>query len=213
MKIIVLFLFLSFFASALYAQNEVPQATVGAGLGFVTPYAGTPSSKTLPAYNINAAYYPTALFSIDLEGQFGELDAGVVSKLHNNFTNNYKAGLVTANVEAGLFIDRSRSSFTNFIRHIYAGAGLGITHNDVKVIDKFSNVMHSSTNIPVIPIKLGYDLVLLKSFDNPLLRVDFSYSFNPTIGKGLDGYFGTAPQAIKLYTYYSIRLKYAIDLQ
>jgi len=209
LKKVALFIIIILSTQNLKAQNDSGLIGLGIGAGPATAYAGAPFVKTNAVYNAAFTYYPSSFFNISIEGQLGQLAGGKIHTTHLNFTNNFQAGFIEANLQLGTFFKNSEGFLTKF-KNLYGGTGFGLIHNSVTQINATVDYSHDIT--PVIPIKIGYELNLLDHFDDPQLKIDFSYSLNATIGRGLDGYYGSMPQALKFYAYYSIRIIYPISL-
>ena len=217
MNKIVLFIILIFISGNLKAQSNLQQITFGAGAGFATAYTGTQSQKTTFARFVDAGYYPIPFFNINIEGQAGSM-AGTAPNAqsidHKSFNNNYRAAILNAEFQAGLFFDYQKSDFLNAIKNIYIGTGFGLLNNNIinVNINDLQVTNHIKNTIHIIPFKLGYEFNLLNRYNEPKLKADLSYSFNYTIGRGLDGYYDSNTKALYFYNYYTIGLKYAISL-
>ncbi|WP_157741063.1 hypothetical protein [Mucilaginibacter xinganensis] len=199
-----------FIAQGLKAQNQFLQLTLGAGAGIVTTYA-SPTTKPNIAFNGNACYYPLSYMNVEVEGQIGKLGGETFNQSGNNFTNKYQAGIVVLNLQLGNFLERSRDPFSTFLRNAYVGAGFGLIHN--RVTSTINTDYYYHNIIPLIPIKLGYEFNLSSDFGAPILKMDLSYSFNSTLGRGLYGDYGPVSQPVNSYGYFSVNLKYAINLE
>jgi hypothetical protein len=210
MNKLFLFFILIFTNGSLKAQSEYQQISLGGGVGAATTYAGSPIIKTTLAYNGILSYYPSQFFHLELEGQIGQLAGGQIGTHHLNFTNHYQAVFFEPVLHLGTFLSNSESNFLKTFKNLYAGAGVGLIHNGVTDYDVVNRYERSI--IPIIPVKVGYEYSFVDNYDDPLLKINFSYSINTSIGRGLDGYFGPMHQAVKLYFYYEIQLAYPIDL-
>jgi hypothetical protein len=200
-----------FCPTGLKAQSNFQQLTVGIGAGPAMAYAAAPVVKTNAASNGNIAYYITPFFTIALEGQIGKLAGGAVEAGDISFSNSYQALMFESTVQLGIFLNESESSFANAVKGFYLGAGYGYIHNRVNIDINDDNVYTHNT-VPMVPVLVGYEFNLINEAGRPRLKVDFSYSYNTTFGKGLDGYKGPISQSNKLYFYYAVKFKYAINL-
>jgi len=210
MNKLFLFVILLFITGSLKAQSEFRQLSIGVGAGEATTYAGTPIIKTTFAYNGNVGYYTSEFFDIELEGQIGQLAGGKIGTHHLNFTNNYQAIVLEPIFHLGILLDNSESAFLNTFKNLYAGTGYGFIHNRVTDYDVVNK--NSRSIIPLIPVKFGYEYNFLDDYNNPVLKINLSYSINTSIGRGLDGYFGPMHQSVKLFVYYGIQIEYPINL-
>ena len=67
--------------------------------------------------------------------------------------------------------------------------------------------------IPVIVVKAGYEFDLISNAGDPILKMDFYSSFNATVGRGIYGDYASSARGINPYVYFSVQLKYAINLE
>jgi hypothetical protein len=210
MNKIFLFILLIFISKSLKAQSDDQALSLGFGAGAARAYAGAPFIKTTLAYNGSTSFYFTPFFNAGLEAQIGTLAAGKVGTDHLNFTNDYQAAFAEANLHFGVFIDDQQNWFLDAARNFYAGAGFGWIHNRVTQIN--ATIYKNRSIIPVLQSKFGYAFNIKDGNGGTFLKIDLSYSFNPTIGRGLDGYFGSMPQAMKSYVYGAIGFEYLIGI-
>jgi hypothetical protein len=211
-KIFVL-VFLSFVFSHLYAQTRYQQFTLGGGLGAATAYAGADRPQTNIAFYANACYYPVPVFNVCFEGQGGALSGAADSKSrsHKSFNNNYKAVIVDANLYLGVFFDPEKNKFLNVIKNFYGGVGYGVIANSINNVDlaNIKTTNHVNNTLNMVPFKGGYEYSILKNrYNEPVLKADFSATFNYVIGKGLDGYYDNYAGAFSFYAFYAVGLKY-----
>ena len=222
MNKIFLFIFLIFVATYVKAQDEYDykQIALGIGAGNEIAYAGTQINKTEIAYFGNVNYYPTPFINFKFQVQAGKLSGSSLLYKNDynikNYINNYWAVILEGNVQLGALFDNADN--LSFIKNFYAGTGFGVMNN--KVVNTKSdniyitNILVSSTSKTcLIPIKLGYDYNLIKDqYEQPVLKIDLSYTFNYTIGKGIDGYYDKHSNHLKYFYFYSVGLKYTINL-
>jgi hypothetical protein len=207
----VLFIILLSIAQDLKAQNQFLQLTLGAGAGFVKTYASNPAVPIASAFNGNVCYYPLSFFNIELEGQIGKLAGETAGKSPINFTNRYQAAFVVSNLRMGVFFKKSSDPALDFLKSFYLGAGFGMIHN--RITNTIDNHYYYHNIIPVIPVKIGYEFDLISVYGDPILKMDFSSSLNSTVGRGIYGDYGSSPRGINPYVYFSVQLKYAINLE
>jgi hypothetical protein len=210
MNKLFLFFILVCISASLKAQSEFGQISIGAGAGAATTYAGSPIIRTTLAYSGNVCYYPTEFFDIELEAQIGHLGGGQTGTPHLNFSNNYQAIVLEPVFHLGLLLDNSENNFLTNFKNLYAGAGYGFIHNRVINIDVVNR--YSRNIIPLIPLKVGYEYNFVNYYNNPVLKINLSYSINTSIGRGLDGYYGSMHQSVKLFVYYGLQIEYPINL-
>ena len=207
--------FLLFAFSGLKAQTRYQQLTLGGGAGAAMAYAGAALSQTNIAFYASASYYPVPVFNIDLEAQAGTLSGAPSnkSKSKKKFTDSYNAVILDANLYLGAFFDPQTSGFLNVIRNFYGGVGYSVMANSVNNVDlaDIKTTNHIDNTINVVPFRTGYECSILKNrYNEPVLKADFSFTFNYTIGKGLDGYYDSYSKSFNFYNFYAVGLKYTI---
>jgi hypothetical protein len=215
---IYLIIFLFFTFSRSQAQTRFQQLTLGGGAGIATAYAGADVAQANPAFYANICYYPFQVFNIELEGQSGTLSG--VAKPHSrdlkSFSNKYQAVTVGANLYLGAFFDPQKDPFLNVIKNFYGGIGYGVITNSVNNIDlaNLSAIDHVNNTLKMIPIKGGFEWTFVRNkYNEPVLKADFSTTFNYTIGHGLDGYYDNYGKSFNFYNYYTVGLKYTIIIK
>lgn len=213
-----LIFFLVFVFSRISAQTRYQQLTLGGGIGVATAYAGAGLPQTNPAFYTSACYYPFPVFNIELEGQAGMLSGGELNKSRDlkNFKNNYQAVILDANLYLGVFFDPQKSAFLNVIKNFYGGVGYGVIANSVNNTDLINpnTTDHVNNTLKLIPVTGGFEYDILKNkYNEPVLKANFSATFNYTIGKGLDGYYDNYGKAFNFYNYYAVGLKYTIIIR
>jgi hypothetical protein len=204
---------LLFISISLKAQNDAQSLNMGFAVGGANAIMA--NAKASFAYSGSINYYPSPYFDGVLEAQFGTIAVGKPSGMpyspsNNNFINPYQAIFLEAQLHFGLLIDED--SFLDPMRNFYAISGIGYLHS--KPTSIFSNTIdYIHYKAPVIPLKLGYLLNIKTNYNDPLLKIDLSYSFNYVAGRGLESYNNLpVPPSVKLYSYYSIGLQYTITV-
>jgi len=201
------------------AQNgfDYHQFSLGTGVGATLAYGNTDTKVTKSAYNFNINYNATPFLTYTLETQFGQLAGGSPYDYYQRqFTNTYFAIMAHADLQLGELIDYEHNEAANTLKNIYVGTGIGVMTNAITYIQlsippglssNGSNIypfLPASVNV-VVPLRAGYEFKLFNYYDMPRYRIDFGYSFNTALGKGLDGY--TSLSAIKFYSYFSLTFK------
>ena len=212
MKRICLIIVLIVISGRLKAQDTFQAISFGGGAGAATAYTGAPVQKNTSAWYADAGFYATPFININIEGQKGTLAGGPHKKNFKNFNNNYRALMVNVELQAGQFLGGQQSGLLKAASGIYIGTGYGFLNNEItnKNLLKLTVTDYVKNTIGVIPTKIGYELNLLKVNEEPALKVDFWYTFNYTIGKGLDGYYDTYSKSFNFYNYYAVGFRYAI---
>jgi len=199
----------------LQAQDNFQAISVGGGAGMATAYTGAPVQKNTHALYADAGFYATPFININIEGQKGTLAGGAYKKNFKSFDNDYRALMVNVELQAGQFFGEQPAGLLKAASGIYIGTGYGFLNNNIinQNISKPTVTDNVKNTIGVIPTKLGYELNLLKVNEEPALKIDFWYTFNYTVGKGLDGYYDTYSKAFNFYNYYAIGVRYAIIIR
>ncbi|RZK83147.1 MAG: hypothetical protein EOO92_00180 [Pedobacter sp.] len=225
MKTVVASFFALFLCLNLKAQSNFHKISIGGGFGSTTSYSDVQKRDYGLAGYGTFNYYFTPFFSMGAELQKGEIAGGdVATDPHERqFINSFNAFTLNGKLALGSFIDYSRNGLLNAIKHIYAGAGVGVIHNNMKSIVrykpsdtdyKFPGV--DSGNDVVFPLNLGVNFYLGSKSGIKKLAINLNLQGNVTIGEGMDGY-NDSPIVFKnnnpdIYTYYSIGLKYHFGL-
>lgn len=208
--LLIAFVFISL---SLKAQNDAQSLNLGFAAGGANPNVA--NAKTSFSYSGSINYYPSPYFDGVFEAQIGTIAAGKPSAMpyspsNNNFATKYQAVFLEAQLHFGALIDED--SFLDPVRNFYAISGVGYLHSRPTSI--FSNTVDWITyKTPVIPLKIGYLLNIKTDYNDPLLKIDLSYSFNYVAGRGLESFNNLpVPPSVKVYSYYSIGLEYTIAI-
>ncbi|TWJ00786.1 hypothetical protein JN11_02045 [Mucilaginibacter frigoritolerans] len=209
-KVLLLIAFI-FICGTLKAQNDEQSLNLGFNAGGVNTYFT--NSKASFGYSVKVNYYPSDFFDVSLETQFGTLSAGTPNgfpfSLNNvNFINKYQAVIVKANLHFGTLIDED--AFLDPMRHFYAATGIGYLHNRINDIypDASTYIRYKT---PVIPVEFGYNINIKSYYNDPLLKINLSYSLNYVTGLGLDGFNNVqVPASVHFYSFYSIGIEYTM---
>ncbi|WP_259070318.1 hypothetical protein HDF24_14760 [Mucilaginibacter sp. X4EP1] len=204
---------LLFISISLKAQNDAQSLNLGFAAGGTNPYLA--NAKTSFSYSGSVNYYPSPYFDAVLEAQIGIIAAGKSSALpyspaNNNFSNKYQAAFLEAQLHFGALIDED--AFLDPLRNFYATTGVGFLHSRPGSV--FLNTPDWITyTTPVIPLKVGYLFNIKTNYNDPLLKIDLSYSVNYAPGRGLESYNNLpVPPSVKTYSFYSIGIEYTITV-
>ena len=211
-KILLLIAFI-FICGTLKAQNgnDDQSLNLGFNAGGVNTYFT--NSKASFGYSVKVNYYPSEFFDASLETQFGTLSAGTPNgfpyNLNNvNFINRYQAVIAKANLHFGALIDED--AFLDPMRHFYASTGIGYLHSRLNDVypDASSYIRYKA---PVIPLEFGYNINIKSYYNDPLLKINLSYSLNYVAGRGLDSFNNVeVPASVHFYSFYSIGIGYTM---
>jgi hypothetical protein len=197
LKKYILFLPLFFTSFILKAQVEDNyfHLAVGAGSSYVRGYTNLNIQQNHFAENVNVTYYYTAYIPITAEIQKGTLSGGSITldPSKRQYTNNYLAFLVHADLQFGQIIDPYNDLFA-FAKDFYVGTGAGLMNDNDKVQRISPNDptyvfpgKDRSINL-MMPLRVGYEIKVLNAFSEPIVRIDIGYVQNFVFGQGLDGY-------------------------
>ncbi len=172
--------------------------SIGGGVSSVYPYADLKLGKNTFAFNVTGYYNLSPYLPVGLEFQTGTLSGGSITEdAHNRqFTNNYKAVVLHADLYMGQIMDYDYSDFKRVIKDFYIGAGVGVINNNmdlntfVRTKPKTDYVFpgqDKSTNT-MVALRVGYDFRLYNANGDNFMSVNLGYVHNVTFGEGLDGY-------------------------
>ena len=204
------------FDNAAFAQNNTKYSplSIGAGYGVTVASAGEQTITASSAGNLNLNYNSSPFTSMSLESQFGNLSGGNAFKdaSFKQFTNQYFALMVHADLQAGEIVDHDENGFVNAFRNFYVGTGAGFVANNIVSLNKnvsgaTSNYKLSSINFTV-PFRGGYEFKLYNKTGVPHIKIDISYEYVTVFGQGLDGYIDASRASVpKFYNYISAGIK------
>ena len=221
MKTVVASFFALFLCLTTVAQSNFHKLSLGAGFGSTTSFTDVEKRDFGLAGYGTLDYYFTPFLNIGMEVQKGEIAGGDVATDPNErqFINTYTSLTLNGKIALGSFIDYERNSFANAIKHLYAGAGIGLIRNKMKSVIRYpsSNPTYKfpgvdSGNDIVVPLNLGINFYVGGKSGIRRLAINLNVQGNVTIGEGLDGY-NDSPIKFEnnnpdIYTYYSLGLKY-----
>jgi len=199
---------------------------IGGGASYMRGYTNIPKQNNDIGFNGSIIYNYNPYLPIELEVQKGQLSGGglTVDKdlFGRQYTNNFLAVYLHADVQLGAFIDYGDSGFLNVVKNFYAGTGVGMLRNNNTV--QRTNVIAAnglliyvfpgkdkSTNISV-PLRVGYEFKIFDSYNEPGWAIDIGYVHNIVFGEGLDGYDDPTSKfknnAVNQYRQFTIGFKY-----
>jgi hypothetical protein len=202
------------------AQSNFYKLGIGGGFGVTQSFADLAKHDYgLAAYGA-FDYYLTPFISLGAEGQMGEVNGGDINTDPNyrQFINRYKAFTLNGKLSMGALIDYERSGFSNAIKGLYVGAGVGVIMNKMRFVvrekptDGYVFPGSDSSKDLVVPLNLGINFNFMDRSGYYRYGLNFNYQSNITLGEGLDGY-NDSPLKFKngnpdIYTYFSVGLKY-----
>lgn len=211
---LTILLFISFATAKAQYGDTYSMFSIGAGVGTTTVYDYVLAPLNKYAYNGTLSYNITPYFALTGETQVGKFEGGdITADNMKYFQSTYVSLLLHADLQLGELIDYSRSDVLYGLKDVYFGTGFGFMKSQIDSIQRvfpnsggasYYNVTSGRTNF-VIPLCIGYDLKIYNGYDQPQIRLNFSYTSNAVFGQGLDGYVTAAP--VKFYSYISIGVK------
>jgi len=156
-----------------------------------TPHTDFHTATSSNAVLAHFTYNYTPFINYIAEVQLGSLngaDSTIVSGSNTTFNNNYSIVSFRAQVQAGEFIDYSRSQFINALKNIYISSGIGVIYNDAKVSVDGSLASEANASTAFIPVKIGYEFKVLNSYNEPYIKFDVGYQHNFVLADTIDGY-------------------------
>lgn len=174
----------------------------GADVSYERGYTNITQQNSHPSVNLNYIYNYNPYLPIEAELQIGKLSGGGLTTnldpFGREYTNNYYALIVHADVQLGAGIDYEGSTILNIIKNFYGGSGFGIVINNNKV--QRTNVIAANGPLtyvfpgknnsisPTIPLRFGYEFKIFDDYNQPSFAIDLGYIHSFVFGEGLDGY-------------------------
>ena len=211
--------------SASAQQFNFKRYSVGLSTGITHAYTDVPEMKFAPGLVFSADYFITPFVAGYLDLQFGNIKGG--SKIFDfsrepkrhgrEFSNAYLSATVNARLALAQLIYYQDRGFTNAIKGLYLGLGVGVIQNNVKNvrIQPTTNYVFpgegNSINLAV-PLNVGINFEFKDSWNETRYILGVNYQSNLTFGEGLDGY-NDPPEIFEnngfdMYNMGTISLKY-----
>ncbi len=181
---------------------------VGAGASYMRGYTNVPRQDNHIGFNLNFIYNYNPYLPIEAEIQKGTLSGGGLTvdrdRYGRQFTNNFLAFYLHADVQLGAFIDYGNDWFLNRIKNFYAGTGIGLVDNN-NTVQRYNILPNMGYPLPPdpgaykfpgkdksinfsIPFRFGYEFKIFDSYDEPSMAITLGYVHYLVFGEGLDGY-------------------------
>lgn len=199
---------------------------LGAGASFLKTYWGsTPAS---PVGLLTLDYNVNQYFSIGVEGQGGLL-VGIDNQQHYAFlksTNTFFAGNLNIKIALGALTDfTSSNGFTDAIKRIYLGGGVGGIYSSVVLTDRTDNLQVPSEGEVLLakysafsknrvgsfltyPIDFGTNIDLPGVLGNDKLELNPNFQYTFVNSKVFDGYQPNSNTKNGAYAILSLSVKY-----
>jgi len=184
------------------AQSNFYKLSLGGGGGLTqsfTDYERSQFGKTI--YGVGE-YFFTPFISLGGEGQIGRIKGKTrnIDLKPTQFVNSYKSFTINSKLYLGALIDYKRNGFSNAIKGLYLGAGLGAILNNV------GDAAHPKTKDLIIPLNLGYTYYFPNKTGYYRYGINANYQSTISLDGGIDGKETTSHTDV--YTYFSIGLRY-----
>lgn len=176
---------------------EYAQYDLGVSGGLNKVYGDAQTQVQTKSIHVNFNYNVSPFLNYVLEGQTGDLKGGdaLTTTSGREFTNNYKAVIFRAQVQAGEFIDYSRGRIANAFKNLYVSTGVGYVINDITSINRESVLIPGLTTDGLdnsshifIPARVGYEFKVFNQYNQPSFKIDIGYQYNFVMGDNLDGF-------------------------
>ncbi|MGY0039708.1 outer membrane beta-barrel protein [Pedobacter sp. NJ-S-72] len=121
-----------------FAQSNFYKLSIGAGAGVTQSFADVRKHDFGLAGYGTLDYLFTPYVSLGLEFQKGEINGGNINTdpYNRQFINSYQAISVNGKISLGQIIDFNYNSFSNKLRGLYLGSGIGVIQNKMKGINR-----------------------------------------------------------------------------
>ncbi len=182
------------------AQSNFYKLSLGGGAGLTqsfTDYEKSRFGKTL--YGVGEFFF-TPFISLGGEGQIGRIKGENSIRDEESFVNSYKSFTINSKLYLGAVIDYKRNGFSNVIKGLYLGAGLGGILNNV------SDAEHPKTKDIIIPLNVGYAYYFPNKSGYYRYGINANYQSTISLDGGIDGREETFHTDV--YTYFSIGIRY-----
>jgi hypothetical protein len=176
---------------------EYGEYDLGFAGGLNTVFGDAETKTQTKSGHINFTYNPSPFINYVLEAQTGDLKGGdaLTTNTGRQFTNNYVAVFLRGQVQAGEFMDYSTSRIKNALKNLYVSTGVGYMINKMTYINRESVLIPGYTttgldnsNSIIIPARIGYELKIFNSYNQPLVKIDLGYQMNFAMDDNLDGF-------------------------
>lgn len=171
---------------------------IGIGASYIRGYTSVNNQYNHPEFHMNFIYNYNPYLPITAEIQTGQLSGGgltpALDKYGRQYDNHYKAAIIRGDLQLGAGIDYHDNSILNFVKNFYAGTGIGLISNSVQ--NQRYSIYDASYRFPgnnsgigvIIPLRMGYEVKLYNSYEEPMCAINFGYVHNVVFGTTIDGY-------------------------
>jgi hypothetical protein len=184
------------------AQSNFYKLSLGGGGGLTqsfTDYEKYKFGKSI--YGVGEFFF-TPFISLGGEGQIGRIKGESRDPTFETpqFVNAYKSLTINAKLYLGALIDYKRNGFSNTIKGLYMGAGLG------GILNNISGAETPKTKDIIVPLNIGYTYYFPNKAGYYRYGINANYQSTISLDGGLDGREETSHTDI--YTYFTIGIRY-----
>lgn len=176
---------------------EYAQYDFGVSGGLNKVYSDAETQVQTKSLHVNFTYNVSPFLNYVLEGQTGDLKGGdaLLTPSGREFTNNFKAVVFRAQLQAGELIDYSHGSLANAFKNLYISTGVGYVINSMTYINRESILLpgfttgglNNSSHV-FVPARIGYEFKVFNKYNQPSFKIDIAYQNNFVMGDNLDGF-------------------------
>lgn len=182
------------------AQSNFYKLSLGGGAGLTQSYTDYEKGRFGKALYGVGEFFFTPFISLGGEGQIGRIKGENSIRNKKGFINSYKSFTINSKLYLGAIIDYKRNGFSNTIKGLYLGAGLG------GVLNKVSGAANPKTKDIIIPLNIGYTYYFPDKSGYYRYGINANYQNTFSLDGGIDGQETTSPSDI--YTYFSLGIRY-----
>lgn len=196
------------------------------GASYERSYTNIPKQNDNIGFQGSLIYNYNPYLPVELELQKGHFSGGGLTvdkdRYGRQFSNNFLALYLHADVQMGTFIDYGNDWFLNIVKNFYMGSGIGLVKNNNTV--QRTNVIAANGSLDyvfpgkdksinyAIPLRIGYEFKIFDNYNEPGYAIGIGYVHNLVFGEGLDGYDDPTSKfknnATNQYRQFTITFKY-----
>jgi len=184
------------------------QYDLGLTAGTNTSHTDFQNARTSYSFGAHFTYNYTPYLNYIAEFQTGSVKADTIYIPGYSFLNNYTSIAFRAQLQAGELIDYSQSKLNNVLKNFYVSAGVGVIYTDLQVFNYDLLESETKGSTVFIPFKLGYELKLFNSYNEPWAKVDIGYQLFYFTSDNFDGL--TSGKYNDAFTQLSVGVKFGI---
>lgn len=231
----ILFVVLLLSSSSAFAQQfNFHRYSFGVSSGMTHAFTDVPEMKFAPGFSVNADFFYTPFTATSLDLQFGSIKGGnpivnipvvpngTTLRHGREFNNTFFAATLNNRIALAQLVYYEDSRFTNAIRGLYLGLGVGVIQNNVKAVrvqprqpyqteDYIFPGHDHSVNLSV-PLSVGINFEFKDVWGETRYLLGFNYQSSLTFGEGLDGYDDPSDKfknkGFDMYNAATVSLKY-----